>query len=336
MTRHQLRIFLCVAQSSTLTLASKRLDLAQPSVSKQLTRLEESVGARLFDRVHSGMVLTAAGRVLLRHAQSVLREIDEAEARLREFATGRRPIVRVAGLNSVIKALLPGALIRCSNSSRLEVDIQEIVATPADVLEMVYSGQAHIGVIAADSVAQASVGFRQVPLVEDPYVFAVPNSIDLGATTDINSAPADVVRVLNSCILFSFGTQRKLQIRQWYGRVLPSYRIAVHCRSYGVALELVRAGFGVCLVPALTAFPAKGPLSRINLFATDYGSRRIVAILAHQYLHLTPYKELVEALQIVARDVLLPAILPMPRLIQSASQDARPTEEPAATAIITR
>ena len=332
MTLHQLRIFLSVAQSSSLTLASKRLDLAQPSLSKQLAGLEESVGARLFDRVHSGMVLTAAGRVLLRHAQSVLREIDEAEARLREFATGRRPIVRVAGLNSVIKALLPGALIRCSNSSRLEVDIQEIVATPADVLEMVvYSGQVHIGFIAADSVAQASVGFRQVPLVEDPYVFAVPNSIDLGATTDINSAPADVVRVLNSCILFSFGTQRKLQIRQWYGRVLPSYRIAVHCRSYGVALELVRAGFGVCLVPALTAFPAKGPLSRINLFATDYGSRRIVAILAHQYLHLTPYKELVEALQIVGRDVLLPAILPMPRLIQSAPQDAHPNEGPVAT-----
>src|SRR6516225_2776273 len=290
MTLHQLRIFLSVVQSSTLTRASKQLDLAQPSVSKQLAGLEESVGARLFDRVHTGMVLTTAGRVLLRHAQSVLREIDDAEARLREFATGRRRIVRVAGLNSVIKALLPGALIRCSNSSRLEVDIQEIVATPADVLEMVYSGQAHIGVIAADSVAQASVGFRQVPLVEDPYVFAVPNSIDLGAINDINSAPADAIRVLNSCILFSFGTQRKLQIRQWYGRVLPSYRIAVHCRSYGVALELVRAGFGVCLVPALTAFLAKGPLSRINLFATDYGSRRIVAILAHQYLHLTPIK----------------------------------------------
>src|SRR6516165_9662657 len=108
MTLHQLRIFLSVVQSSTLTRASKQLDLAQPSLSKQLAALEESVGARLFDRVHNGMVLTDAGRVLLGHAQSALREIGEAEARLREFATGRRPIVRVAGLNSVIKALLPG------------------------------------------------------------------------------------------------------------------------------------------------------------------------------------------------------------------------------------
>jgi DNA-binding transcriptional LysR family regulator len=45
MTLHQLRIFLAVAQSTTLTRASKLLGLAQPSLSQQLARLEESIGA---------------------------------------------------------------------------------------------------------------------------------------------------------------------------------------------------------------------------------------------------------------------------------------------------
>jgi DNA-binding transcriptional LysR family regulator len=329
MTLHQLRIFLSIVQCSTLTRASKQLDLAQPSLSKQVAGLEESVGTRLFDRVHNGMVLTEAGRLLLRHAQSVLREIDETEVSLREVSTGKRFIVRVAGLNSMINALLPGALIRCSISSRLEVDIQ-VAATPADVLEMLYSAKIHIGLIAADSVPQTNIGFQQVPIVEDPFIFAVPNSIDLSAIVDMNSAPPDAARVLNSCILFTSGTQRSLQVRQWYQRVLPSHRIAIHCRTYGVGLELVRAGFGVCLVPALGSFSANGRLAGINLFAADYGSRRIVAIVANHYLHLTPYKELVEALQFVGRDVLLPPVLRMPRLIQSASQDAHPTQEAAA------
>src|SRR5215469_2229316 len=184
MTLHQLRIFLSVAQSTTLTKASKQLDMAQPSLSKQLAGLEESVGAKLFDRGHNRMVLTDAGRVLLRHAQSVLREIDEAEAGLREFAAGKRAIVRVAGLNSVIKALLPDALMRCGSTFSVEVDIQE--AAPGEVLEMLYSRQVHIGLIAADSVAQASVGFRQVSIIEDPYVFAVPSAINLEALEDIN------------------------------------------------------------------------------------------------------------------------------------------------------
>jgi LysR family transcriptional regulator, transcription activator of glutamate synthase operon len=318
MTLHQLRIFLTVAQSSTLTRASKQLDLAQPSLSKQLAGLEESVGTRLFDRGHNRMILTDAGRMLLRHAQNVLREIDEAEAGLREFSAGKRAIIRVAGLNSVIKALLPDALMRCGSAPGLEVDIQE--AAPGEVLEMLYSRQVHIGLIAADSVAQASVGFRQVSIVEDPYVFAVPSAINLGAMKDMSSVPADIARVLNSCVQFNFGTQHTLRVQQWYQRVLPAHRIVAHCRTYEVALELVRAGFGVSLVPALTAFPAGGLVDGIKLFATDHGSRRTVAILADQYLRLAPYKQLVEALQVAGRNVVLPSILPMPRLIESACE----------------
>jgi DNA-binding transcriptional LysR family regulator len=323
MTLHQLRIFLAVAQSTTLTRASKQLGLAQPSLSKQLAGLEESVGTRLFDRGHNRMTLTDAGQLLLRHAQGVLKEIDEAEAGLREFSAGKRAIVRIAGLNSVIKALVPDALTRCGGTlSGLEVDIHE--AAPGEVIEMLYSRQAHIGLIAAGSVAQASIGFRQVPVVEDPYVFAVPSAIDLDALGDLDSAPADVARVLNSCIQFHFGTQHTLRVQQWYQRVLPSHRLVAHCRTYEVALELVRAGFGVCLVPALTAFPLAGSLDGIKLFATDHGSRRTVAILADQYLRLAPYKRFIEALQAAGRDVALPPILPMPHLIERAREGVAP------------
>src|SRR4051794_41046220 len=140
MTLHQLRIFFAVAQSSTLTRASKQLGLAQPSLSKQLAGLEESLGMRLFDRGHNRMDLTDAGRLLLRHAQNVLKEIDEAEAGLRAFPAGKRAIVRIAGLNSIIKALVPAALTRCGGpGSGLEVDIHE--AAPGEVIEMLYSRQ---------------------------------------------------------------------------------------------------------------------------------------------------------------------------------------------------
>lgn len=318
MTLHQLRIFLTVAQSSTLTRASKQLGLAQPSLSKQLATLEDSVGTRLFDRGHNRMALTDAGRVLLRHAQNVLREIDEAEAGLREFAAGKRAIVRVAGLNSVIKTLLPDALMRCESTADLEIDIQE--AAPAEVLEMLYSRQVQIGLIAADSVAQASVGFQQIPIVEDPYVLAVPSSIKLEALADLSSAPAEVAGVLNRCVQFHFGTQHTLRVQQWYHRVLPLHRIVARCRTYEVALELVRAGLGVSLVPALTALPAEGTLDGIELFATDHGVRHTVAVLANQHLRLAPYKQLIEALQAAGRKVVLPRILPMPRLIKNARE----------------
>jgi DNA-binding transcriptional LysR family regulator len=317
MTLHQLRIFLAVAQASTLTRASKQLGLAQPSLSKQLAGLEESIGARLFERAHKRMVLTDAGRLLLHHAQHVIKGIDEAEAGLREFTNGKRAIIRIAGINSVIRALVPDALQRCGGAaSGIEIDIHE--AAPGEVVEMLYARQAHIGLIAAGTVAEASIGFRQIPVVEDPYVFAVPSAIDLGSLTNIDKAPADVMLVLNNCIQFHFGTQHTLRVQQWYQRILPSHRLVAHCRTYEVALGLVRSGFGVSLVPALTAFLVEGSLDGITLYTTDHGSRKTVALLADQYLRLAPYKGFVEALKLAGRNVALPPIRPMPRLIKDA------------------
>ena len=127
--------------------------------------------------------------------------------------------------------------------------------------------------------------------------------------------------MLNSAIEFNFGTQHTLRVHQWYQRVLPAHRIVAHCRTYDVALELVRAGFGVCLVPALTALEVAGTLDGIELYATDHGDRRTVAIIADQYLRLSPYKDLIEALQAAGRGLTLPPILPTPKMMTRAGAE---------------
>jgi DNA-binding transcriptional LysR family regulator len=317
MTLHQLRIFLAVAHATTLTRASKQLGLAQPSVSKQLATLEGSLGTRLFNRGHNSMELTDAGHLLLRHAQSVLKEVDEAEAGLREFAGGRRAVIRIAGLNSIIKAVVPDALRRCGGAmSGIEIDIHE--AAPGEVIDMLYARQAHIGLIASGTIAQSSVGFRQLPVVDDPYVFAVPSTINLASLKTIDDASPDVARVLSNCIQFHFGTQHTLRVQQWYQHLLPSHRLVAHCRTYEVALGLVRSGFGVSLVPALTAFLIEGSLEGIDLFATDHGIRSTVALVSDQYLRLSPYKEFIAALRAAGLHVTMPPVKPMPPIVRQA------------------
>src|SRR6516165_1057997 len=138
----------------------------------------------------------------------------------------------------------------------------------------------------------------------------------------MDGAPEAARQVLNSAIEFNFGTQHTLRVQEWYQRVLPEHRIVAHCRTYEVALELVRAGFGVALVPALTAMQVSGTLDGIELFATDHGDRRTVAIIADQYLRLSPYKDLVEALQAAGRDLKLPPVLPMPKVMARAEVPA--------------
>ncbi|MBL8519621.1 MAG: LysR family transcriptional regulator [Betaproteobacteria bacterium] len=84
MELYQLRGFAAIVESGHLTRAAERLHLSQPALSAQLKALEEELGVRLFDRTPGGMVLTAAGKRVLKSANRVLNAAKalKAEARL--------------------------------------------------------------------------------------------------------------------------------------------------------------------------------------------------------------------------------------------------------------
>lgn len=84
MELYQLRSFAAVAELGHLTRAAERLHVSQPAVSAQIKALEDELGVTLFERVSSGMVLTAAGRKLLPATEKVL----EAAQALRMRAKG--------------------------------------------------------------------------------------------------------------------------------------------------------------------------------------------------------------------------------------------------------
>lgn len=319
MTLHQLRIFWAVAHAETLTKASKQLGLTQPSLSQQLSKLETSVGARLFDRQPNQMALTDAGRFLLRKAEYILGNIEEAEEGLRGFTEGMRANIRLAGIHSVLRVLLPPALRRLRNTfPDVELDIHE--TAPADALELLYGRRVNVGLVASNSIAKASVGFHQTPIAEDPYVFAVPASISLADISDPDAelSPAEQ-KVINSCIQFTFGTQHTRRVEQWYSQVLPRHRMIAACRSYEVAMAMVQAGLGVCLVPAYTALNGDRSLDGVNLYRATEPDRRLVALVPVQYQRVEPYRSFIVALQEAGKEIALPVIQDTPPFLNRAA-----------------
>ncbi len=86
-----MRVFLAVARSGSLSAAAKALCVTQPTVGRRLRLLEESLGAQLFDRLPDGFVPTAAGNELLPMAQEMERvalEVDRRQATFSEDASG--------------------------------------------------------------------------------------------------------------------------------------------------------------------------------------------------------------------------------------------------------
>jgi DNA-binding transcriptional LysR family regulator len=80
------RYFTVLAEHGSFGRAAAALHLAQPSLSRQIQRLEEQVGARLLDRTPQGSHLTQAGQVFLPQARALLNSAHQAAARTRAAA----------------------------------------------------------------------------------------------------------------------------------------------------------------------------------------------------------------------------------------------------------
>ena len=105
-----LRSFLMIAESGSITEASSRLGIAQPSLSQQLLRLEDELEAKLFRRTAKGVRTTEAGRIFEEHARNILKDIDRARQDVKGSSDTFNGEVRV-GLPSSVSHLLGVPLI---------------------------------------------------------------------------------------------------------------------------------------------------------------------------------------------------------------------------------
>ena len=109
---NQLKAFLHTAQTGSLSAAARKLDLTQPTLSRQVAAIEQQMGVTLFERVGKAMVLTPTGLDLLEHA----RAMGTAAEALGLAASGRSQavggVVSVSATDAVATYLLPPILQR--------------------------------------------------------------------------------------------------------------------------------------------------------------------------------------------------------------------------------
>ncbi len=110
MELHQLAYFEAVGRHLHFTRAAQELNVAQPSVSQQIRKLEAELGTPLFHRMKRRVELTEAGRLLLPRARAVLREIAEGRMEVQELQARQRGTLRVGATPSVGAHVFPDAL----------------------------------------------------------------------------------------------------------------------------------------------------------------------------------------------------------------------------------
>ncbi len=108
--RH-LRYFVAVAEAGSFKVAAeKKLHTTQPSLSRQISDLEDEIGARLVIRTSKGIELTSAGQVFLDHARVVLSQIEVGVEAARRLADPAKPYFVLGFLTGHESTWLPAAL----------------------------------------------------------------------------------------------------------------------------------------------------------------------------------------------------------------------------------
>lgn len=134
----QFTVFKEVADTGSITQASKRLFISQPSVSVQIQNLEHEYGAQLFSRTNRGVTLTVFGKILYDQVVIALRAVEQAKDSIREYAEREGRIVHVGATLTIGEYLLPHmmSLTHADNSSpKFNVNIANTKAVEQGVVE---------------------------------------------------------------------------------------------------------------------------------------------------------------------------------------------------------
>ena len=139
-----LKYFTTVAELGTIREASRRLHVSASAINRQILNLEERIGEPVFERRRTGMRLTEAGEIVLRHCRSTLEDFarmtSEIDAR-RGRVTGT---VRILTLDSMTVQFLPESIASFHAEHPL-VEIHVRSTDPAATIRDVSRGEADIG-----------------------------------------------------------------------------------------------------------------------------------------------------------------------------------------------
>ncbi|QIS15867.1 LysR family transcriptional regulator [Nocardia arthritidis] len=252
-----LRVVREAAATGSFSTAAEHLGYTQSAVSRQIALMERAAGKPLFERQARGVRPTEAGRILVRHADAVLGELDTARQDLSDLESLAPVRIRVGGFSTAMSALLPRAIATLvARHPAARVPLREGLSPR--LLTAVAAGRLDLAVV--PTPAEIPDGVVVEHLLDDPLLVAVapdhPLADQLGVTPD---------RLRDQRWIAGSADPGSTLLGAWYDPAQPP-DIAFVARDWFAKLGLVAAGMGSTVVPgiAVPVLPSTVALVRID------------------------------------------------------------------------
>src|SRR5437588_2712982 len=164
-----LSLFRHVVEAGSITHGAERAHLALAAASTRIRNMEDALGAALLVRSRQGVVPTQAGRTLLAHARTILRQSERLREDLGAYAGGLAGQIRVLSNTNALTEFLPEALSSfLAAHPQVSVDLEERLSD--EVVGLIAEGVGDVGIVAATVDVSA---LETHPFRRDRFVLVV-------------------------------------------------------------------------------------------------------------------------------------------------------------------
>jgi LysR family transcriptional regulator, hydrogen peroxide-inducible genes activator len=239
----QLECFCAVARTGSFTKAAAELGIAQPSLSEQIARLEQSLGAPLFERLNRRVELTPMAQAILAKAHLLLEDAAALPDLLERAREGVRGPLRVGAIPTILPYFLAPRL-QDFTSAHPEVDLHLREGKTPELVEQVLDGTLDIALL---SLPVSNPGLVMKELFKEPFYLAVPQSHPLAAAPHVQLRRVSEERLL----ILKDGHCLRDETLAVCDRARTRFASQFEADQFLSIFELIRAGFGVSLVPEM-------------------------------------------------------------------------------------
>jgi LysR family hydrogen peroxide-inducible transcriptional activator len=269
---HQLTYFVAVAETGSFSRAAERCNIAQPSLSQQIQKLEQELGEPLFDRLTRRVVLTDAGRNLLPRATSILADLQDIKHSMNQMADSSSGMLTVGFIPTIAPFVLPRVIKRFSQEFPLaRLSVYEDL-TESLVRELV-DGKLDVG-ITSSPIHNKLIHTQE--LLTEPFLVASSKMNDIITRAEIHVKELDEFPFIALSEMHCLGEQ----IQSFCYQQHLELKIVCHTSQLTTVQNCVAMGLGVSLVPKALAM---GDISKQVVYRelSDATPHRKIAAATH-------------------------------------------------------
>ncbi|MBY0026315.1 LysR family transcriptional regulator [Priestia aryabhattai] len=273
----QLEYFNVVAQTEHFTKAAEQLSIAQPTLSRSISKLESELGVPLFERKGRQVILNRYGRLFYERTAKVLNEMEEAKRELSDLIHPYRGSISFAFLKSLGASSVP-KLVHAFLQEYPNVQFQIFENATNIMLDQLQSGEIDF---CMSSVTESRAGIQWEYLWKDELYAYVPDTHSFGSRQVLSISEL----AHESFIALKKGYGSRTIFDQLFEEAEIVPNITFEGEEFLTVIGFVAAHLGVALLPEIKGVDLRG-IKKIKL--KEDTASRVIGIAWNKDKYLTP------------------------------------------------